>query len=92
MRRIPINTDAEGNAKTIPAGYWKFRFRNLTRAMGGGDTFWTDITTKSSRGTCRSLSPRGLSGTTTIFLWKCMMKPIPIPQATKKGYIECPAS
>ncbi len=36
MRRRPINTDADGNAKTIPAGYWKFRFRNLTRAMGGG--------------------------------------------------------
>ena len=36
MRRIPINTDARGNAKTILAGYWKFRFRNLTHNMGGG--------------------------------------------------------
>ncbi len=35
MRRTPINTDADGDAKTIPAGYYKFRFRNLTRRMGG---------------------------------------------------------
>ncbi len=35
MRRRPINTDADGNAKTIPAGYYKSGFTNLTRRMGG---------------------------------------------------------
>lgn len=37
MRRRPINTDADGNAKTIPAGYYKSGFTNLTRRMGGGE-------------------------------------------------------
>lgn len=35
MWRRPINTDAEGNATTIVASYYKRGFRNLTRAMGG---------------------------------------------------------
>ncbi len=38
MRKRPINTDAEGNATTIVAGYYKMGFSNLTRAMGGQGT------------------------------------------------------
>lgn len=36
MRIIPINTDDEGNARCIKAGYYKMGLTNFMRSIWGG--------------------------------------------------------